>query len=263
MGLINTQYLIHQSSSFQELAARFVPYFKGAVEKEWSSILSHLQHHGMVRTWNACQQMIDELKEKEYFQLVMNEYNKLQKEWEGPDVPIFILPVNEGSKEIREQFFYQSGMAFNDKIFLFLSADTPKERVGTLLTHEYHHVCRLHVLTKEEKNFTFLDTIMMEGLAEYAVYHRYGESYTAKWTTLYHDAQLEQMYKKWVSSHLQKKVQDDERLIQNLLYGKGNYPKMLGYATGFYMVKRYFDEHQASEKSMIAEPAESFLQVMK
>ncbi|BBP88480.1 hypothetical protein BsIDN1_20980 [Bacillus safensis] len=33
MGLINTQYLIHQSSSFQELAARFVPYFKGAEKK--------------------------------------------------------------------------------------------------------------------------------------------------------------------------------------------------------------------------------------
>ncbi|MEK4337561.1 DUF2268 domain-containing protein [Bacillus altitudinis] len=263
MGLINTQYLIQQSSSFQELAARFVPYFKGAEKKEGSSILAHLQHHGMVRSWNACQEMIDKLKEKGYFKLVMKEYKALQKKWGGPDVPVFILPVNESSKEIREQFYFQSGMAFDDKIFLFLSPNTPKERIGTLLTHEYHHVCRLHFLTKEEKDFTFLDTIMMEGLAEYAVYHRYGESYTAKWTTLYDESQLQRMYKKWVSSHLYQKVQDDERLIQNLLYGKGNYPKMLGYATGFYIVKKYFDEHRISEESMIAEPAETFLKAIE
>uniref|UniRef100_UPI003EC0028A DUF2268 domain-containing protein n=1 Tax=Bacillus maqinnsis TaxID=3229854 RepID=UPI003EC0028A len=263
MGLINTQYLIHQSSSFQKLAARFVPYFKGALEKEWSSILSHLQYHGMTKCWNTCQQMIDQLKEKGYFHLVMKEYKLLQKQWGGPDVPIFILPVNESSKEIREQFYYQSGIAFDDKIFLFLSTNTPKERIGTLMTHEYHHVCRLHFLTKEEKDFTFLDTIMMEGLAEYAVYHRYGENYTAKWTTLYNESQLERMYKKWVSNHLQTKVQNDERLIQNLLYGKGNYPKMLGYAVGFHMVKKYFNQHRVSEDSVIKEPAESFLKVME
>ncbi|MGN7328384.1 DUF2268 domain-containing protein [Bacillus pumilus] len=262
MGLVNTQYLIHQSSSFQELASRFVPYFKGAEEKEWSSILSHLQHHGMIRSFKSCKDMIDQLKEKGYFQLVMKEYRALQKQWKGPDIPVFILPVNESSREIREQFYYQSGMAFDDKVFLFLSPNTPKERIGTLLTHEYHHVCRLHFLTKEEKDFTFLDTIMMEGLAEYAVYHRYGESYTAKWTTLYDESQLQRMYQKWVSSHLDQKVQDDERLIQNLLYGKGNYPKMLGYTTGFYIVKKYFNEHRISEESMIAEPSETFLKAI-
>ncbi|MBR3207569.1 MAG: hypothetical protein IKF58_14320, partial [Bacillus sp. (in: Bacteria)] len=49
----------------------------------------------------------------------------------------------------------------------------------------------------------------------------------------------------------------------NLLYGKGNYPKMLGYATGFYIVKKYFDEHRISEESMIAEPAETFLKAIE
>lgn len=38
---------------------------------------------------------------------------------------------------------------------------------------------------------------------------------------------------------------------------------MLGYATGFYIVKKYFDEHRISEESMIAEPAETFLKAIE
>lgn len=118
MGLINTQYLIQQSSSFQELAARFVPYFKGAEKKKDHLFLPIYN----ITEWcdhGTCQEMIDKLKEKGYFKLVMKEYKALQKKWGGPDVPVFILPVNESSKEIREQFYFQSGMAFDDKIFLF------------------------------------------------------------------------------------------------------------------------------------------------
>ncbi|MGE6630973.1 DUF2268 domain-containing protein [Bacillus sp. NPDC077027] len=262
MGLINTQHLVKKSASFQELMTQMVPYFEGMEEKDWSSLLSHLQGHGMTKSWASSKRMMDELKEKGFFHLVLKEYKILQKRWYGPNIPIFILPVDEKSKEIREQFFYQSGLAFKDKTFLFLSPNTPKKRVGALLTHEYHHVCRLHFLTKEEKDFTFLDTIIMEGLAEYAVYHRYGEDYTAKWTTLYDESQIKRMYKKWVYGHLHTKVHTDERLIQNLLYGKGNYPKMLGYTVGFNIVKKYFEQHRATEKAFISEPSESFLEVV-
>lgn len=64
------------------------------------------------------------------------------------------------------------------------------------MTHEYHHVCRLGHLTKEEKDVTLLDTIIMEGLAEYAVYERFGRSQTAEWTTWYTPEQLQALYEK-------------------------------------------------------------------
>ena len=146
--------------------------------------------------------------------------------------PSLFCLLMRAAKRSENNFTFNPAWHLMTKSF-FLSPHTPKERIGTLLTHEYHHVCRLHFLTKEEKDFTFLDTIMMEGLAEYAVYHRYGESYTAKWTTLYDESQLQRMYKKWVSSHLYQKVQDDERLIQNLLYGKGTTPKCLAMPLDF------------------------------
>lgn len=56
---------------------------------------------------------------KRVFQACDERIQSAAKKWGGPDVPVFILPVNESSKEIREQFYFQSGMAFDDKIFLF------------------------------------------------------------------------------------------------------------------------------------------------
>ena len=120
MGLINTQYLIHQSSSFQELAARFVPYFKGprkrmvvyprspAASRD-GSVLELVQKHDRQaqgkRVLQACHERI----------------SNASKAVGRSDIPVFILPVNESSREIREQFYYQSGMAFDDKVFLFVS----------------------------------------------------------------------------------------------------------------------------------------------
>ncbi|MDG3044079.1 DUF2268 domain-containing putative Zn-dependent protease [Bacillus sp. B6(2022)] len=61
---------------------------------------------------------------KRVFQACDERIQSVAKKWGGPDVPVFILPVNESSKEIREQFYFQSGMAFDDKIFLFIPAYT-------------------------------------------------------------------------------------------------------------------------------------------
>ncbi len=54
----------------------------------------------------------------------------------------------------------------------------------------------LEHVTKDEKDETFLDTIMMEGLAEYAVYERFGSSLTAEWTSYYTPEQLDFLFEK-------------------------------------------------------------------
>ena len=50
-----------------------------------------------------------------------------------------------------------------------------------LLAHEYHHICRLHQIETKETEYTLLDTMIMEGLAEQAVTERYTEN-NAPWT---------------------------------------------------------------------------------
>ena len=56
-----------------------------------------------------------------------------------------------------------------------------------MLIHEYHHVCRLHHLKKDQKEYTLLDTMIMEGLAERTVGKYLGTKYLANWTKLYQE----------------------------------------------------------------------------
>ena len=60
-------------------------------------------------------------------------------------------------------------------IFLFVCGRNSVEELKVLLAHEYHHICRLHQIETKETEYTLLDTMIMEGLAEQAVTERYSE----------------------------------------------------------------------------------------
>ena len=60
-------------------------------------------------------------------------------------------------------------------IFLFVCGRNSLEELKALLAHEYHHICRLHQIETKETEYTLLDTMIMEGLAEQAVTERYTE----------------------------------------------------------------------------------------
>ncbi len=173
-------------------------------------------------------------------------------------MPIVVLPVDERNRKIRQEFGSKSGLAFRDKMFLFLSSDSSNSAVSALMTHEYNHVCRLEHVTKDEKDETFLDTIMMEGLAEYAVYERFGSSLTAEWTSYYTPEQLDFLFEKRVKPNL--RLTRDIRMFSQLLYGKGYFPSMLGYAVGFNIVKKYLTDHQKTVKEALAIPSKTFLE---
>ncbi|MDI5790224.1 DUF2268 domain-containing putative Zn-dependent protease [Bacillus licheniformis] len=69
---------------------------------------------------------------------------------------------------MRVEFGSKSGLAFSDKLFCFIGRSS-RSSISAIMTHEYNHVCRLENMPKEEKKMTLLDTIILEGLAEYAV----------------------------------------------------------------------------------------------
>ena len=54
-------------------------------------------------------------------------------------------------------------------MFLFLTPSLAEKELEALIVHEYHHICRLKILAKPYHEFTLLDSILMEGFAEYAV----------------------------------------------------------------------------------------------
>ncbi|MCP6682919.1 DUF2268 domain-containing protein [Bacillus nakamurai] len=258
MSVKLTYQWMKKAASIDDLAEHILPLFSGAKKKEWRPILGTLQNHGMFRNMKDGLFTINQLKEKGCFSHIQKEESYLKEKWGGPDVPIIVLPVDERNRRIRLEFGSKSGLAFRDKMFLFLSSDSSNSAVSAIMTHEYNHVCRLEHVTKDEKDDTLLDIIMMEGLAEYAVYERFGSSLTGEWTSYYTPEQLQILFEKRIKPNLGLKR--DSRMFSQLLYGKGYVPSMLGYAVGFDIVKKYLTANKKTVEEALSIPSKTFLE---
>ena len=143
--------------------------------------------------------------------------------WTGPDVPIFIFPVHQ-------TLFKQAsknGYSFKDKMFLFLPSDIEDKELEALFVTRHHHICRINRLNKPLKNFTLLDSLIMEGSAEHAVLDCCGEDFIIKWNKIYATGEMERIWRQHYKQHINMKTSDP--LHDRLLYGQSFSKPMLGY----------------------------------
>jgi len=226
-------------------------YFDGAQAYE---IYDYLTLHGMYRPFKNGNEQVRKLQENKVWDIVQDEKQRLQKMWEGPNVPIFIFPSDTNNRKIEVDFNGKSGLAFNDKLFLFISKDTLEKEIRSLFTHEYNHVCRLFKFKKSEENYLLLDTIILEGLAENAVRERFGEEFIATWTSYYSADKLEKMWNNLV--HPNRNILKTDRKHQDILYGLCSYPKMAGYCVGYYLVKKYLEANSLTSNDLLNTPTD-------
>lgn len=237
VGVILTKDWLQKETNPIKICSKLKDYFPPLPAE---AIHQHLVRFGMARSIrkNTVKQMI----EKKLWEKVERIYRTLKKEWKGPDIPIFIFPVEASNGILSVDFNGRSGLSFSDKLFLFLSPTVTEKALEAVLMHEYHHVCRLYHHDKDEEEYTLLDTIILEGLAEYVVQERLGEDALTHWMTKYPPSQLRRWWEKWVKDDQNIKP-DEEKYIQ-ILYGKGFYPNMLGYALGYEMVKTFYQKNK-------------------
>lgn len=225
-----------------------------------TDIYRHFIMYGMYSTPLARgNEIIDNLKKKQFWKIVADEEVTLKKKWDGPDVPIFIFPSDPNNVELKEQFNGKSGLAFRDKLFLFLADYNTKHDIQALFTHEYNHVCRLNKYNKNEADYILLDTIILEGLAENAVRERWNGKFTAHWTTHYTEEELHDMWRQFVLPFYDLPKHHPEH--QQILYGWHFYPKMTGYCVGYYLVKRYMKKYKQTVKDLLPIPSEEIAQI--
>lgn len=210
--------------------------------------------HGMYRTVD---ENIYHCLPKNVWKQVDDAYKILQKKWNGPPVPIFVFPADETNTRIKKDFNGKSGLAFKDKLFLFFSKHNTQSEIKAVLTHEYNHVCRLKYYKKAEANYTILDTVILEGLAENAVREHCGESELASWTNYYSDERLHKIVEQLIIPN--QNVKRNERKYPDLLYGKGFYPKMVGYCAGYYLVKQYMNSTKLQTNAILGLESEEFV----
>jgi len=159
----------------------------------------------------------------------------LQKKWSGPDVLVYLLPIEERDLFLMRQLGGKTGMALRDAIILFIHAEIENIELRALITHEYHHICRLSHTNYSDKSIPLLESMIMEGLAEYAVKEELGKSYNAGWTTYYDRDWNHEWFQKWIHPNLTLIGRKNHHVF---LYGdkKMGIPLWLGYYFGYRLV---------------------------
>ncbi|MCM3570002.1 DUF2268 domain-containing protein [Neobacillus mesonae] len=256
MGIIRTdEWLKKDFDHPVKICEKLLPYFKG---ENSSEIYNQLIKFGMYRpSWRTKQNKELMIKDKAWEQ-VEKIFSKYKDKWAGPDIPVFLFPLEQkGGLFFRREERNKAGVSFPDKMFLFLSHyDDPKE-LEALIVHEYHHVCRLKSLNRKMEDYTLLDSIIIEGLAEYAVLKHCGEEYLANWCHIYTEREMSLFWSRFLKEKLGKKK--NERIHDELLYGGGRVPLLLGYAAGYNIVNKFYQTESYSTKLTFNIPATRFI----
>ncbi|WP_194841564.1 DUF2268 domain-containing protein [Sporosarcina obsidiansis] len=249
MTIIQTdQWLLECYERPIELCKKLTSYFKDASAGQ---IYQHLTSHGLYSYPTlSTVQIVSEFRRIDVWKMVQKEIQLLQKEWHGPKIPIFILPAQST----------KSGLAFHDKLFIFITADCTASEIKAVVTHEYHHVCRLSRIRKNESDYTLLDVIIMEGLAEHAVRERLGHELVAEWTKWYTPSQLDEFWK--TLFYPNRQLPKSAHTHGHLVYGTAGNPRLGGYAVGYHLIHRYMKASGLATAGLLGISAEQIMKEM-
>ena len=112
-----------------------------------------------------------------------------------------------------------------------------KDDWRSILAHEYHHACRLTQKKVDLEKVSLLESVVIEGLAEYAVYDTYGKRYTAPWVNQRNEKELMDIWKEKFVPELNLRGQQKHR---EYLYGdrRSKLPRWIGYQLGYKIVEK-------------------------
>ncbi len=231
MGIVDTYTWLKEHYKDPEEICRN---FKKHISLSPAATYDYLLSRGMYRPVRNGIEEVKKLHQQNIWKELKREYSELRSWFNGPDVPVFILPSDSHNRYMQREYNGKAGLAFNTCIFLFVSSQNSIKELKAMLTHEYHHVSRLHVLRKKEKEYTLLDTVILEGLAEAAVAERHTETYHAAWVRYYTKKEAIYLWHRFLADD--KDCKKGTRKHEELLNGLRFYPKMLGYCVGYHIV---------------------------
>lgn len=255
MGIIQTDlWLQKEFNQPEKVCERLSPYFRKESPK---GIYNELVRFGMYKPSRFSRNSYEKMVDDQMWLKMKKIYQSYVEKWSGPEIPVFLFPIDQGGGFFRRANRNKSGVSFSDKMFLFLSPEVDMEEAEALFVHEYHHVCRLNKLKGNVHEYTLLDSIIIEGLAEYAVLKNCGKKYLADWCSMYPEKHIDLFWERFLKKHLS--VTKKEKLHDELLYGNGGFPKLAGYAAGFSIVQDYYQKHPYSTKRSFSLSAKNLI----
>jgi uncharacterized protein YjaZ len=258
MGIIDTySWLKEHYKEPEKICVNFQQY----IPLSPSDIYRFLISRGMYRPLSNGEIELEVLYKKKIWEELKREYRELRRWLNGPDVPVFILPSDSYNKYIQREYNGKAGLAFSTCIFLFVSVQNSVEEIKAVLTHEYHHVSRLDILDEGEDEYTLLDTIVLEGLAEAAVAERHKEAYHASWVKYYTKKEAVYFWNRFLVPY--QDVKKGTKKHDELLSGMNFYPEMLGYCVGYHIVQDCMEHTKFKTAKLLSMKAQDVLKYAK
>lgn len=169
-------------------------------------------------------------------------YETVEKSNEKLKVPtknfIFVHPYLPTKED--DLFEGVMGVATYSCVFhIFISPDEyRKESLESVVVHELNHTIFYYRHYDDFYNFTLLDEMVLEGLAE-NFREKYFDLNTKPWANaLSKDEAFEIL-----NNSLEIINSRDQVLIKNFLNGKGEYKKWTGYSIGYWLVKDFIENN--------------------
>ncbi|MBU8877460.1 DUF2268 domain-containing protein [Bacillus sp. FJAT-29790] len=199
----------------------------------------------------------EQLKKRGIWEKTEKIFQKYKKKWNGPDIPIYIFPIESQSFFFSRPGERKSGVSFKDQLFLFITTFEDEMELEALFVHEYHHVCRMNKQKESLLEFTLLDSLVLEGLAEHAVETCCGKQYKAKWCSYYSRKEIQHFWQRFLEKEQQ--ITKKNKKHDEILYGNKGYPKMVGYAAGYEMVSIFKEKRDFTIKESFVLPSKTFI----
>ncbi|MBP2241162.1 uncharacterized protein YjaZ [Cytobacillus eiseniae] len=228
---------------------------------ERKNIYQYLLKFGMYKPNNQTYRDFQKLKEMNMWECVEEIFTKYQKKWKGPNIPVYIFPIMATNGLFQKSSFKKAGLAFIDKLFLFLSPIEDEREIEALLVHEYHHTCRLNKQGEKVADFTLMDSLILEGLAEHAVKLYCGEKYLAEWCNYYSRKETQQFWEERLQNKLDVKKRD--KLHDEILFGMNGYPKLMGYAVGYELISMFNKKNKLTIRESFFMESKRFIKDLK
>lgn len=226
-------------------------------EEDPQKLYAYLTKIGMYKANRKTFASFKELKKRNLWEKTEKIFKKYQRKWNGPDIPIYIFPMIEMNSFFERKRNLKSGVAFKDKLFLFLTPFEDEMELEALFVHEYHHTCRINKQKKNVRKFTLQDSLILEGLAEYAVETCCGPQYRSKWCNYYSRKEFNYYWERFIQKELQIEKKNERH--DEILFGYKKYPKMLGYAAGYEIISIFKEKQDISFKDSFLLPSERFI----
>ena len=205
-------------------------------------------------------QSISEDKQKEIENIISDTVEKCNENLSVPTKNfIFVHPYFPTKDD--EVFDGVMAVAVYSCVFhLFINLEqATKESIENTVAHELNHTTYYYHHYDDFNNYTLLDEILLEGLAENFREQHFKQEIT-KWAGALEKDEALQILK-----DLNKEILNstDQKVIRDFLFGNEKYKRWTGYSAGYWLVKEFINKNsEMSWKELMKIDKEKFLEVL-